>query len=403
MPVYRLCKKLKAEFERENGMLRATRVLFSETVWNPLSVAAFPVFVFDQSGNPRLTPAELSIYAVAYMDCENPRSNCQFTRSLTELQKLTGFSYRKTIIEALQGLVNKKFLKTVGERAPGSHTKQTYELLNPMTEDGLSIESTDKRHFQSLRSVLRHAGLGYFNVPQDVLRQIHQKPSQALALFVAADRCVSVARERDIQIRSAELRAMSGQDQKTFKKAIEEINEKWLLIGFTDDTSRVTFISLIDPESGKVLDEFEWEQQAADQEAREQRYANAIAKREHNPDEILAWAMWALRDNSPKRGTGSNYLFTCPECRNKKSHKKKFAVDPYKGFYGAYVCFDCRTGGSLNKLLAVRCGLFDSLTKLRAIGREHPELLARAKELTDGRNADGEYYGDGAGIHARVA
>src|SRR5579872_6680348 len=95
------CDQLRGE----DRVLRKTRVLFTETIWNPLSICAVPAFVFDEQGNPRLTPAELSVYAVACMDCENPRANCRFTRSLTELQKLTGFSNRTVVSEAVKGLV----------------------------------------------------------------------------------------------------------------------------------------------------------------------------------------------------------------------------------------------------------------------------------------------------------
>src|SRR6185437_12527973 len=212
-------------------MLRQTRTLFVEEIWNPLSICAVPAFIFDEEANPRLTPAELSVYAVACMDAENPRSNCTFIRSMSELQKLTGFGDRETVNQATKNLVAKYFLRP-SDRKLGSNEPQRYELMNPLTREGLSLDVTDKRNFQSLRSVLRHAGLGYFNVPTDVLRQMGQKSSAALALFVAADRCVNIARERDIEIRSAELRAMAGQDPKTFKRSMAEIHERWLLIGF---------------------------------------------------------------------------------------------------------------------------------------------------------------------------
>ena len=176
---------------------------------------------------------------------------------------------------------------------------------------------------------------------------------------------------------------------------MEEIHERWLLIGFTDSSSRMTFVQLIDPESGKLLDTFEMEQEEADKEAREKRYAEATAQRDFSGPEILAWAMWALSDDSPKRGTGANYLFTCPECRNKKSHKKKFAVDPYLGYYGAYMCYECRAGGSLNKLIAGRCGFLESLTVLSSIKCDHPKLMEKANALCNGRNVSGGYVGDG--------
>lgn len=382
--------------------LRKTRTLFVEEIWNPLSICAVPAFVFDAQGNPTLTPAELSVYAIACMDCENPKSNCQFTRSLTELQKLTGFSDRKTVNVALQSLVGKSFLTPVGDRKPGSNEPQQYEFTNPITGEGLALEVSDKRNFQSLRSVLRHAGLAYFNVPTDVLQRMNQQTSAALALFMAADRCVNLAREREIEIRSVELRTMAGQDPKTFKRSIEEIHERWLLIGFTDASSRVVFVNLIDPESGTLLDSFEWEQQEADEEERQRRFAEAAANREHTAEEILAWAMWALKEKEPKTGSGANFMFTCPECRNRVSHKKKFAVNPFKGFYGAFYCFECRVNGSLNRLIAARCGFLESLTKLRSIASENPELLATATELLRGYDESGEYVGDGAGLRAVV-
>lgn len=310
---------------------------------------------------------------------------------MSELQKLTGFGNRTVVSNAVQGLVGKNFIRPVGTRRLGSNEPQAYELLNPITCEGLAIESADKRNYQSLRSVLRHAGLGYFNTPIDVLRQMSQKSSAALALFMAADRCVNLARQRDIEIRSAELRAMSGQDPKTFKRSIEEIHERWLIIGFTDTTSRTTFISLIDPESGTLLDAFEMEQQAIDEEAREKRYAEAMENREHTAADILAWAMWALNNPNPKHGTGGNFMFTCPECKNRKSHKPKFAVSPFKGYYGAHYCFDCRESGSLNTLLAKHRGLLESLKKLASIRHDNAELYATAEQLVRGRNEKGDY------------
>jgi hypothetical protein len=365
-------------------VLRKTRILFSEEIWNPLSICAVPAFVFDEADNPRLTPAELSVYAVACLDAENPRNNCQFRRSITALQKLTGFSYRKSVTEALQGLVAKNFIRPVGTRTPGSNEPQSYELVNPITREGLAIETSDKRNLQSLRSVLCHEGLAYFNLPTDVLRQMHTKTSAALALFVAADRCVNLAREREIEIRSAELRAMAGQDPRTFKRAVEEIHEKWLLIGFCDASSRTVLVTLIEPNTGKLLDSFEWEQSAVDKAERQKRYAHAVANRGQSNEQILAWAMWALRDDAPKRGVGTNFLFTCPACRNKKSHKKKLAVDPTKGTYGAFTCYDCRVGGSLNKLVAPLRGFLDSLTKLKGIEREEPVTFAKANAMLNG-------------------
>jgi hypothetical protein len=206
---------------------------------------------------------------------------------------------------------------------------------------------------------------------------------------MAADRCVNLARERDIEIRAAELRTMAGQDPKTFKRSMEEIHERWLLIGFTDATSRIVFVNLIDPDSGSLLDSFEYEQTAVDEAQRQERYANAIKKRENTAEEILAWVMWALHDEDPKYGTKANFLFMCPECRNKKTHRKKFAVDAFKGHYGAYYCYDCRVSGALNKLIATRCGFLDSLIALRGIRREQPRLYEKASELMKQYGPDG--------------
>jgi hypothetical protein len=366
-------------------VLRTTRNLFPDELWNPLAVCAIPSFIFSD-GKPVLTPAEVSVYTIACMDAEQPKNNCTFTRSLAELQTLTGFSFRNAITDALKGLMEKKFIRLVGEHKPGSQTPPIYELLNPQTGEALSVGGTDRRAFLSLRSALYHARLSYFNIPQDVVLNMSKKSSAELVLFLCVARCAGKVQERDFEIKAAELRRLSGLAQKTFKRVIEHLNRCWLMIGFTATDCREVFVFLIDPGSKKLLTTFEREQKNRDEAAIQNRVR---PERTHSAGEILAWAMWALRNDNPKPACGGDFMFTCPMCRNKKSHKPKLSVNPFKGVFGAFHCYECRYNGGLKKIAGSRHGIWEAKKMLAGIRQEQPALFAKATEVLKGYDADG--------------
>jgi hypothetical protein len=372
-------------------VLKKSRYLFPEQLWNPLAVCAVPAFVFAE-GKPVLSPAETSVYAIACADAEEPKNNCTFTRSLSELQTLTGFSDRHVVIDAVKGLMSKCFIRLTGEHKPGSKDAQTYELLNPRTAEGLGVEGSDSRNFLSLRSALYQAGLGYFNMPLDVVRGMSEKGSSELVLFFAIARCAGKIQDRDFEIKAAELRDLSGLDPKTFKKVVVRIDKQWVQIGFTTTDCRAVAVFLIDPASKKLLSAFEREQKDRDNEAIQKRVMPA---RMHSAQEILAWTMWALRNDNPKPASGAEFMFTCQLCRNKKSHKPKMTVNPFKGLYGVFHCYDCGYGGGLKKITGSQYGVWEAAKMLASIKSEQPALYAKATALLKGYGPSG-YIGRGA-------
>jgi hypothetical protein len=393
--------------------LRKNRNLFPDELWTPLAIFALPVFIFE-NGKPVLTPAELVVYSLGCEVAENPKHNCCFALSLTDLQQLTGFSDRKHIIEALDGLVAKSFIRPVGTRRRGSKTPQAYELMNPLTEDGFSTDSQDKRERQNFRSALYHRSLGYFNVPIFALRALPEFGARAIVLFVAMARCANTTEaklrrfntrqlvegaysSRDFEMPAMELRTMTGLDPKTFKNVMTRIHGQLLHVGFTTSTSRTVQVILIDPVSKDSLDLLLNRQREADEAAQRKRWAeNRGQNRKHTAAQLLAWAMWFFKDASPQPASGSDFMFWCPVCHNKKtrkgknSQKQRFGVNPFKGAHGLCYCQDCGHGGSVWKLVTSSIGLFEAGQKLARIEDEEPKYFQSAQELVRGFTEDGE-------------
>ena len=387
--------------------LRKSRTLFHEDLWTPLAVFALPAFIYEKD-EPILTPAELAVYAIGCEIAEEPKNNCRFTLSVTEIQALTGFSKRNTVTEALRGLASKNFIQPVGTRKPGSKTPQSYELTNPKTQEGFSLDTKDRRERKSFRSALYHNGFGYFNVPKFSLRPLPDFGATALVLFCAAARCANTTESnlrqfntrqlvegrysgRDFEIPSVELRKMTGLDPKTFKKAMGRIHNQLLYIGFTDASSRTVQIMLIDPDTKISLDLMEQRQREAD-EADRRKYRSE--NRKHAAAQLLAWVMWAFKDCAPRVAGRGEFCFWCPECHNRKTRKGKrelkqrFSVNPFKGASGLYRCYDCSASGSVKALVISRVGIFDALVKLAGIERES-HYYEPAQELVKGYDEEG--------------
>src|SRR6266404_292784 len=250
--------------------LRRNRNVFPDELWTPLAIFALPAFIFEKD-EPLLTGAELAVYALGCETAEAPKNNCCFSLSISELQKMTGFSKRAHIRQALDGLTEKGFIRPVAEHTPGSKTARAYELMNRLTEEGFSLDVKDKRERQNFRSALYQNGLGYFNVATFGLRALPEFGTKCLVLFVAAARCANTTEanlrlfntrqlvegkysSRDFEVPAVELRSMTGQDPKTFKGAISRIHGELLHIAFTDTTSRTVQVILIDPVSKQSLD-----------------------------------------------------------------------------------------------------------------------------------------------------
>jgi hypothetical protein len=388
--------------------LRKNRSLFHEDVWTPLAVFALPAFIY-KSDQLLLTPTELAVYALGCEIAGEPKNNCRFTLSVTQIQASTGFSKRNTVTKALHGLVTKNFIKPVGARKPGSKTPQTYELTNPVTQDGFSLDPNDKRERQNFRSALYHSGFGYFNVAEFSLRGLPEFGAGALALFVAAARCANTTESnlrqfntrqlvdgrysgRDFEMPALELRRMAGLDRKTFKKMIARIHNQLLHIGFTDATSRTVQVILIDPGTKTFLDTMQDRQQEADEEARK-KYRSE--NRKHTAAQLLAWVMWSFKDCAPRSASGGEFCFWCPKCHNtktrkgKREQKQRLSVNPFKGASGLYRCYDCMTGGTVKALVTGRMGIFEAHVKLAGI-KEDSQYYRPAQELLKNYNEEGE-------------
>jgi hypothetical protein len=378
--------------------LRITRHLFEETIWNPLAICAIPFFIYDESqqDKPVLNRAELAVYAIACAHAEEPKNNCRVTLSISEFQELSGFSNKNTVRDALKGLEEKHFLRTVDGK---SGEKKTREILNPRTGESFSIETSDRREFTRLRTALSQCGLGYFNIPVDMVNRLHEKSSSAFTLFVAvarsmnlaSSRCMFIEDIREVEVPAKRLRKMTGFSHDTLKKSVIELDESWLHIGFTDADHKVVLISLIDPATKESLWLFEYKRREADNAERKEKFEANLLKREHTNTQLLAWAMWILNDSGPLGKDGEEFSFWCPVCRNQVTSKgrrqarPRFSVNVSKGSYGLWHCFDCGIGGTLLKLAEQRRGgTWDARKMLHDIEKEKPTLYAAAQRLLDG-------------------
>jgi hypothetical protein len=191
---------------------------------------------------------------------------------------------------------------------------------------------------------------------------------------------------RDAELLATRLRTMSGLSRGTFKKAIKELHEDWLYIGFSDTTSKTVHVILIDPHSKRSLDLFEDRQKEADKTEQNKKLAN----RKHTTTQLLAWAMWIFNNPAPQSRKGE-FLFWCPDCRNTRTSKARRVAKPrlsvnlHKGNYGLYHCYDCGTGGGLLAMATKRRGnIFEVMTMLYGIEFEEPTLFAAAQRLLDG-------------------
>jgi hypothetical protein len=120
-----------------------------------------------------------------------------------------------------------------------------------------------------------------------------------------------------------------------------------------------------------------------------ERQNNIRAQRRHTPEQLLAFAMWVMRDGNPKRGTGADFCFRCHACRNRVTHKPRLAVNVYRGTHGAFFCYECKAGGGLKKLATEKVGLFVALSKLAGIERSEPVLFDTATKLLKGYTDSG--------------
>jgi DNA-binding MarR family transcriptional regulator len=366
----------------KTSLLRKSRFLFPDGIWTPLSIVAVPVFVFDAGHKPVLTGPELCAYAIACEIAENPQANCAFTLSLSDLMKHMGLTSRPAVAKIRKSLERKRFIKREGARK--GRDAQRYVLTNPRSGESFAVETEDKRTHQSLRSTLRHLGIGYLNVPLFAIQQISKSPTSSFALFVAVCRYLSILGERDGQLEASILRAMSGLDRRTFKKAIEALNGRWLDIAFSD--SRTVGVILVNPWTQATLESFARTLKDED-DAAVQRSIHA--QRVNTPEQLLAFAMWLIGDTNPKHSSGADFYFRCPECRNGKTHKPKFAFNPFRGTHGLFCCYDCGVGGGLKRLAVEKVGLFGALSKLAGIERSEPLLVEAATKMLKGYTESG--------------
>lgn len=367
----------------KSAMLRKTRHLFPDELWSPLAIVAMPEFVFDEHQTPVLTKSELGTYALVCRSAEERRNNCSVDLSISDLQLLMGFAKRSDAIKARDGLENKKFIRRVVRKG---NKAQRYVLVNPKTLEDFAIETGDKRQFQSFRSRLRHSGIGYFNVPAFAIEHIRQVSSSSFAAFIGAARYMNLLQERDAEINAAVLCSMSGLSRKTLNKSIAALNKRWLTIGFTDTSYRTVFVELINNSTRETLMEFARKQKELDEEERQKRMRE---QRTNSSAQLLAFAMWCIGDHNAKHTSGADFMFRCPDCRNGKTHKPKFAVNPFMGTHGCFYCHDCGIGGGLTKLGTQKVGLFDALKKLHAIETTEPLLFQKAQKLLRGYGVGG--------------
>jgi hypothetical protein len=361
-----------------------------------LAICAVPSFVFGQDHveRPVLTRAELSAYAVHCLCVENPARNCTVTLSVNQLLELTGFSAKNVVRDALAGLEEKRFLRIVGERKEGSNSGSTRELTNPHTGDGFSLDSPDRRNFTCFRTALKQAGIGYFNIPQDVVHKIPEKNSATFALFTAVARVLNIEGTRDAEVLTSRLRTMSGLSHHTFDKSLADLNGDWLDIDF-GSSRRTVKIVLLDPTSKNLLVSFEDQQNELDAAERKKKFDENLLKREHTDVQLLAWSMWILDDITPRGPRNGEFFYWCPVCRNqvtskgRKQARPRFSVNVSKGSYGLWHCFDCGIGGTLLKLAEQRRGgTWDARKMLHDIEKEKPTLYASALKLLDGYKTD---------------
>jgi hypothetical protein len=359
-------------------MLRKTRHLFPDELWSPLAVVAVPAFVFDENHNPVLTKNELRVYALLCEKAEDRHNNCSVELSISDVQVLLGIAKRSSAVEARDGLERKNFIKRIartGNLAP------LYLLTNPKTGEPFAVQNSDQRLFQSLRSRLRHSGVGYFNVPRFAVVNIKEVSSAAFSAFIAVARYMNLLQERDGEIRASILCSMAGLDRKTLNKSVASLNHHWLTIGFTDTAFRTLLVELIDHSSRKSLTQFARKQLELDDAEREQRMREG---RTHSPEALLAFAMWAIGSRDARHTSGADFMFRCPACHNGKTHRPKFSVNVFMGTHGAYFCHDCKIGGGLVRLATENVGLFDALKKLQNIHQTEPDLMKIASKLLQG-------------------
>jgi hypothetical protein len=375
--------------------LRKTRFFAPDELWAPLAVCAVPLFVF-KNGAPILGKNEDGVYVVLCAMADNRENNCTVSFNLRDIQDRTGYK-EWSVIKALQSLTAKHFIRPVGERKNGSREALSFELTNPENSEGFALVTDDKREFRNLRSALFHARLAYVNIPVFAVRALKSKKKMDMARFLTFRAFAVVAgnrNARDFKVATAEVRELSGIDQKTFKKEYEALHKSKLLRIEVSLNGTMLSVTLVDPKTKKTLDDFQEEQKIADDAERQQRYEEANKERKATPEQALALAIWFLKDNHPKIGNGGDFLFFCPECHNfktkrgRREHKPRFSVNPFEGNDALLCCYDCDEGHGTGLVGYVATktgtGYMKIAAKLFNIKSEEPECYAAAQKLLGG-------------------
>jgi DNA-binding transcriptional regulator GbsR (MarR family) len=371
--------------------LRKTRHFVTEELWSPLAVFAVPLFILSD-GVPALEKNEEGVYTVLCERAENSRNNCIVTFGIEELEDRTGYS-RSSVSRAFKGLREKKFIRPVGDRRNGSREALSFELTNPANSEGLALVTDDKRERRNLRSALYQAQLPYMNLPMFSVREIKKRGVARFLAFRALAAIAGNLKQRGFTAETAVLRKLSGLDQKTFRRELEKVNGK-VIEAEVSPNGRMVRVTLIDPKSKQTLDDLEEQQKLADEEARLKRYDEENKERVSTPEQVLALALWCLKDLHPKIGGDGEFVFYCPECHNfktkrgRRQQRPRFTVNPSKGMNGLAYCHDCDAGmgGDLLKYVANKTGMkpFEAMTKLLSIKSEEPAYYAAAQGLLGG-------------------
>lgn len=364
--------------------------LFSSELWgSTVDVTPLPAFIFTDDRMPALTAAEFCVFVVCCDAAKKTVNNCKFSLSVAEIQERTGYSKKAAVTEALKGLREKDFIRPCGHR---QHRKpQTYELLNPATGESLASQYENQRRWVSLRGALVRDGLRYFWIPTDAVKRLPQLSKRVFTVLLGVARLAAL-QGRNFLVESEVLRYLCGLDYKTFSRAVDEAEEKWVQVGFADTTHRQVNVILLDPATGDSLEISEQERQEREREERERRFKDNRARNgKYSPVQLLAWALWAFGDLRLHSGDGECVTF-CTTCHNARKNRPGMFVNVFKGTHGVYRCFECGTGGNLLTLIRQNVGGFNTaMAKLTAIEHEHPELVQRAMGMLKNYDNHGAY------------
>jgi 5S rRNA maturation endonuclease (ribonuclease M5) len=330
--------------------------VFKPTRWGSIIVFQVPCAIFQSEplfpnspnlkAAPVLTlgPSPLTILLVIYEIAKglqgkhsDPVASVTIKHEL--LMERTGLS-KNIITSAARELEAKRFIKLAGQRKKyGEFGVNKYFLCDCSTGEPFKTKPGVKFLYAN------HAS--YFNLPVCIVREtaanwsIAKLSGSALAVYVALSWLANKSKSNTVNVKHADLKALCGLTRPTFKKAVDELEIRGLILSGGKE------FTLYDPKTSEPVHEFNGNQE--DDPARYSETAETGGKQVNlnsgDPSQAEAWIRLCLPPGAAViEQENGDLKISCPF---HDDSTPSCSVSPKKRCFN---CFGCKEKGTLTKL-----------------------------------------------------